>query len=124
MSWKVLQWAIIAVLVVIFSVLITIAQRDDPLQTDDHWSMVYEAIQVPELVCDDFGNCVPGDQKRFVLFNEDGLTHPECRDLFDEHLRRLNNNAAVIEYEIHCKHLMTKGHGMEFQHQNQWLLPP
>jgi len=91
---------------------------------DDHWSLVYEAIQVPELVCDDDGNCVPGDQKRFVLFNEDGLTQPECKDLFDEHLRRLNNNGAVIEYEIQCEHLMTKGHGYLFQYQNQWLLPP
>jgi len=124
MSWKILQWAIIAVMVLILSVLITIAQRDDYIQDDDHWSMVYEAIQVPELVCDDFGNCVPGDQKRFVLFNEDGLTQPQCKDLFDEHLRRLNNNGAVIEYEIQCEHLMTKGHGYLFQYQNQWLLPP
>jgi len=90
--------------------------------SDDHWSMVYEAVQVPELVCDDFGNCVPGDQKRFVLFNEDALTRQECTDLFDEHLRRLNNNAAVIEYEIGCGHLMTKGHGYLFQYQNQWLI--
>ena len=81
---------------------------------DDHWSMVYEAVQVPE---------VPGGQKRFVLFNEDGLTRWECTDLFDEHLRRLNNNAAVIEYVIGCAHLQTKGHGLEFQYQNQWLLP-
>jgi len=94
-----------------------------PPMNDDHWSMVYEAIQVPELVCDEDGNCVPGDLKRFVLFNEDGLTRRECTALFDEHLRRLNNNAAVIEYEIGCGHLRTKGHGMEFQYQNQWLLP-
>ncbi len=81
---------------------------------DDHWSMVYEAVQVPE---------VPGGQKRFVLFNEDGLTRWQCTDLFDEHLRRLNNNAAVIEYKIQCAHLQTKGHGTEFQYQNQWLIP-
>jgi hypothetical protein len=43
--------------------------------------------------------------------------------LYDEHLRRLNNNAAVIEYEIQCEHLMTKGHGYLFQYQDQWLLP-
>lgn len=83
--------------------------------SDDHWSMVYEAIQTPE---------APGGQKRFVLFNEDGLTRLECTDLFDEHLRRLNNNAAVIEYEIGCGHLMTKGHGYLFQYQNQWLIGP
>lgn len=117
MNWTILKWAIIAVVVVVWSLAITYAQRDD------HWSMVYEAIQVPELVCDDDGNCVPGDQKRFVLFNEDGLTQQACTDLYDEHLRRLNNNGAVIEYEIGCEHLMTKGHGMEFQYQNQWLLP-
>ncbi len=81
---------------------------------DDHWSMVYEAIQTPE---------TPGGQKRFVLFNEDGLTQPACTDLYDEHLRRLNNNAAVIEYEIQCEHLMTKGHGYLFQRQENWLLP-
>jgi len=81
---------------------------------DDHWSMVYEAIQTPE---------APGGQKRFVLFNEDGLTQQACTDLYDEHLRRLNNNAAVIEYEIECEHLMTKGHGTEFQTQDNWLLP-
>ncbi len=90
----------------------------------NHWSMVYEAIQVPELVCDDDGNCVPGDLKRFVLFNEDGLSRQECTDLFDEHLRRLNNNAAVIEYEIGCGHLQTQGHGYLFQYQNQWLIEP
>ena len=111
------QWIVIGTLLVIMSLFLVIPQDDD------HWSMVYEAIQVPELVCDDFGNCVPGDQKRFVLFNEDGLTQPECKDLFDEYLRRLNNNAAVIEYEIGCDHIQTKGHGMEFQYQNQWLLP-
>ena len=81
---------------------------------DDHWSMVYEAIQTPE---------APGGQKRFVLFNQDGLSKRRCIALFDEHLRRLNNNAAVIAYEIQCEHLQTKGHGMEFQYQNQWLLP-
>jgi hypothetical protein len=91
--------------------------------SNDHWSMVYEAIQVPELVCDDDGNCVPADQKRFVLFNEDGLSRQECTDLFDEHLRRLNNNAAVIEYEIGCGHLQTKGHGTEFQRQMHWMIP-
>ncbi len=80
----------------------------------DHWSMVYEAIQTPEQ---------PGGQKRFVLFNEDGLTHPECRDLFDEYLRRLNNNAAVISYDIWCENLKTKGHGLEFQRQENWLIP-
>jgi hypothetical protein len=80
---------------------------------DDHWSMVYEAVQTPE---------VPGGQKRFVLFNEDGLSRQACTDLFDEHLRRLNNNAAVIEYEIGCGHLVTKGHGYLFQYQNQWLI--
>lgn len=90
---------------------------------DDNWSMVYESIHVPELVCDDDGNCVPGDLKRFVLFNEDHLSLQECTDLFNEHLRRLNNNAAVIEYEIGCGHLRTKGHGIDFQYQNQWLIP-
>ncbi len=108
-------WALIAIVTIAFMV---------PIDDDDHWSMVYEAIQVPELVCDDFGVCVPGDQKRFVLFNEDALTRQECTDLFDEHLRRLNNNAAVIEYEIGCGHLMTKGHGYLFQYQNQWLIGP
>ena len=106
-------WAVIAIAAIAF-----VVQPDD-----DHWSMVYEAVQVPELVCDDQGVCVPGDQRRFVLFNEDGLTRVECTDLFDEHLRRLNNNAAVIEYEIGCGHLVTKGHGYLFQYQNQWLLP-
>lgn len=81
---------------------------------DDDWSMVYEAVQTPE---------APGGQKRFVLFNEDHLSRQECADLFNEHLRRLNNNAAVIEYEIGCGHLRTKGHGTEFQYQNQWLIP-
>ena len=81
---------------------------------DDHWSMVYEAIQTPE---------APGGQKRFVLFNEDGLSKRACIALFDEHLRRLNNNGAVIEYEIQCEHLETKGHGYLFQRQDQWLLP-
>lgn len=100
--------AFVAVLVIVLSLGITY------LQHDDHWSMVYEAIQTPEQ---------PGGQKRFVLFNEDGLTRRACTDLYDEHLRRLNNNGAVIEYEIGCEHLMTKGHGMEFQYQNQWLLP-
>lgn len=115
---KMRHWALIAVLVLVSSLLITY------LQHDDHWSMVYEAIQVPELICDDDGNCVPGDQKRFVLFNEDGLTHRGCTDLYDEHLRRLNNNGAVISYEIQCEHLMTKGHGYLFQRQMYWLLPP
>lgn len=91
---------------------------------DDNWSMVYEAIQVPELVCDEDGNCVPADQKRFVLFNEDHLSRQECTDLFNEHLRRLNNNAAVIEYEIGCGHLRTKGHGVEFQRQMYWMIDP
>jgi hypothetical protein len=108
MNWTILKWAIIVAVVLVWAAAITFAQRDD------HWSMVYEAIQVPEQ---------PGGQKRFVLFNEDGLTESECTDVFDEHLRRLNNNAAVIEYEIRCKHLMTKGHGMEFQRQMYWLLP-
>ncbi len=81
---------------------------------DDHWSMVYEAIQTPE---------APGGQKRFVLFNEDGLTRLACIDVYDEYLRRLNNNGAVIEYEIQCEHLMTKGHGYLFQRQENWLLP-
>lgn len=81
---------------------------------DDHWSMVYEAIQTPE---------VPGGQKRFVLFNEDGLSKMQCKNLFDEHLRRLNNNAAIISYEIGCSNLMTKGHGTEFQAQINWLIP-
>lgn len=80
---------------------------------DDHWSMVYEAVQTPE---------APGGQKRFVLFNEDGLSQKECTALYDEHLRRLNNNAAVIEYEISCKHLETKGHGYLFQRQMYWLI--
>ncbi len=105
---NVMKWAIIAALVIVASLVITY------LQHDDHWSMVYEAIQTPEQ---------PGGQRRFVLFNEDGLTRAACTDLYDEHLRRLNNNAAVIEYNIQCEHLMTKGHGMEFQYQNQWLLP-
>lgn len=86
-----------------------------PPMNDDHWSMVYEAIQTPE---------TPGGQKRFVLFNEDGLTKQQCTDLFDEHLRRLNNNAAVIEYEIGCGHLRTKGHGVEFQRQIHWMIGP
>lgn len=80
-----------------------------------HWSMVYEAVQTPE---------VPGGQKRYVLFNEDGLSRQACTDLFDEHLRRLNNNAAVIEYEIGCGHLQTKGHGVEFQRQMYWMIEP
>ncbi len=80
---------------------------------DDHWSMVYEAVQTPE---------APGGQKRFVLFNEDGLSKKECTALYDEHLRRLNNNAAVIEYEIWCEHLKTKGHGYLFQRQMYWLI--
>lgn len=100
--------AFVAVLVIVLSLGITY------LAHDDHWSMVYEAIQTPEQ---------PGGQKRFVLFNEDGLTQQACTDLYDEHLRRLNNNGAVIEYEIQCGHLMTKGHGYLFQYQNQWLLP-
>lgn len=83
-------------------------------QRDNHWSMVYEAMQTPE---------VPGGQKRFVLFNEDGLSRQECTDLFDEHLRRLNNNTAVIEYEIGCGHLQTNGHGTEFQRQMHWMIP-
>ena len=81
---------------------------------DDHWSMVYEAVQTPE---------VPGGQRRLVLFNEDGLTQQECTDLFDEHLRRLNNTASIIEYEIGCGHLRTRGRGTEFQYQDQWLIP-
>lgn len=81
----------------------------------DHWSMVYSAVQTPE---------VPGGQKRYVLFNEDGLSRQACTDLFDEHLRRLNNNAAVIEYEIGCGHLQTKGHGVEFQRQMYWMIEP
>ena len=81
---------------------------------DDHWSMVYEAIQTPE---------TPGGQKRFVLFNEDGLTRLACIDVYDEYLRRLNNNAAVIEYVIECAYLQTKGHGYLFQTQDNWLLP-
>jgi hypothetical protein len=82
---------------------------------DAHWSMVYEAVQTPE---------TPGGQKRFVLFNEDGLLRQECTDLFDKHLRRLNNNAAVIEYEIGCGYLHTKGHGVEFQRQIHWMIGP
>ncbi len=89
---------------------------------NDHWSMVYEAIQVPELVCDDLGVCIPGDQKRFVLFNEDKLSEQECANVYAEHLRRLNNNAAVISYDIWCKHLKTKGHGYLFQRQINWLI--
>lgn len=108
MNWTIIRWAVVAVVVLVWSLAIFYAQRDD------HWSLVYEAIQVPEQ---------PGGQKRFVLFNEDGMTKPQCQDLFDEHLRRLNNNGAVIEYEIQCEHLMTKGHGYLFQYQNQWLLP-
>lgn len=108
MNWTIIKWAIIAALVLVSSLVITYLQRDG------HWSMVYEAVQVPE---------VPGGQKRFVLFNEDGLTRWQCTDLFDEHLRRLNNNASVIEYVIGCTHLQTKGHGTEFQYQDQWLIP-
>ena len=104
--------ALIAIVAIVFLL---------PPDTDD-WSMVYEAVQVPELECDDFGNCVPGDKKRFVLFNEDHLSRQECVDLFNEHLRRLNNNAAVIEYEISCKYLRTKGHGYLFQRQMYWLI--
>jgi len=115
MNYKLLTW-MLALALVFMAVLIAF------LPHSNHWSMVYEAIQVPELVCDDDGNCVPGDQKRFVLFNEDGLTKQQCIDLFDEHLRRLNNNAAVIEYEISCDYLATQGHGIDFQYQNQWLL--
>lgn len=81
----------------------------------DHWSLVYEAIQTPEQ---------PGGQQRYVLFNEDGLSEQKCSSLYDEHLRRLNNNAAVISYEIECGHLKTEGHGYLFQAQNNWLLPP
>ncbi len=110
--------ALIAVVIIIAVVILVTTFRQD-----DYWSMVYEAIQVPELVCDEDGNCVPGDQKRFVLFNEDGLSESECKDLFDEHLRRLNNNAAVIEYEIGCGYIQTKGHGTEFQRQEHWLIP-
>lgn len=98
-------WAMIAIVGIAF-----LAPIDN-----DHWSMVYEAIQTPE---------TPGGQKRFVLFNEDGLTKQQCTDLFDEHLRRLNNNAAVIEYEIGCGHLRTKGHGVEFQRQMHWMIGP
>ena len=115
MNYKLLTW-MLALALAFVAVLVAF------LPYSSHWSMVYEAIQVPELVCDDDGNCVPGDKKRFVLFNEDGLTKQECTDLFDEHLRRLNNNAAVIEYEIGCSFLNTKGHGIDFQYQNQWLL--
>lgn len=97
-------WALIAIVAIAY-----IVPRDD-----DHWSMVYEAVQTPEQA---------GGQRRLVLFNEDGLTRRECTDLFDEHLRRLNNNGAVIEYEIGCGHIMTRGHGYLFQYQNQWLLP-
>lgn len=82
---------------------------------DNHWSMVYEAVQTPE---------APGGQKRFVLFNEDGLSKRKCTALFDEHLRRLNNNGAVIEYEIECAYLETKGHGMNYQAQIHWLIGP
>jgi len=82
---------------------------------DHHWSMVYEAIQTPE---------APGGQKRLVLFNEDGLTESECTALFDEKLHVLNNNAAVMSYDISCEYLETTGHGYLFQAQNNWLLPP
>ena len=102
-------WVALWIAIVIIGVIIIV-----PIVHDDHWSMVYEAIQVPE---------VPDGQKRFVLFNEDGLTRQECADLFDEHLRRLNNNAAVIEYEIGCGYLRTRGRGTDFQYQNQWLIP-
>lgn len=98
----------IAVWVVIVAVTLALMLHDN------HWSMVYEAVQTPE---------VPGGQKRLVLFNEDGLTRWECADLFDEHLRRLNNNVSVIEYEIGCGHLRTRGRGTKFQYQNQWLIP-
>ena len=72
--------------------------------SDDHWSMVYEAIQVPELVCDDFGNCVPGDQKRFVLFNEDGLTRLECTDLFEKLESR--NGIGQVTVQAFREHLV------------------
>lgn len=77
----------------------------------DDWSMVYEATQTPE---------VEGGPNRLVLFNEDGLTRMECAALFYEHLRRLNNNGAVIEYEIWCDNLNTKGRGTNFQRQMYW----
>lgn len=102
-----IKWVIIAAVVLVSSLVITY------LQHDDHWSMVYEAVQTPE---------VPGGQQRFVLFNEDDLSRQECTDLFDEHLRRLNNNAAVIEYVIECAYLQTKGHGTDFQAQIHWLI--
>lgn len=102
-------WVALWIAIIVIGVIIIV-----PIVNDDHWSMVYEAVQVPE---------VPGGQKRLVLFNEDGLTRTECTDLFDEHLRRLNNNAAVIEYEIGCGHLRTRGRGTEFQYQDQWLIP-
>jgi hypothetical protein len=105
-------WFALWIVIIIVTTALVLHQ---PLPHDDHWSMVYEAVQTPEQ---------PGGQKRFVLFNEDGLTRQECTDLFDEYLRRLNNNAAVIEYEIGCGHLMTKGHGYLFQYQNQWLIGP
>lgn len=108
MKWDSMKWFVVGTVLLIAAVLLIIPRPDD------HWSMVYEAIQVPEQ---------PGGQKRFVLFNEDGLTEQACTDLYDEHLRRLNNNAAVIEYEISCSYIQTKGHGMEFQYQNQWLIP-
>jgi hypothetical protein len=108
MNWTIIKWAIIAALVLVSSLVITYVQYNG------HWSMVYEAVQTPE---------VPGGQKRFVLFNEDALTRRECTALFDEHLRRLNNNASIIEYEIGCEYLRTKGHGTEFQYQDQWLIP-
>ncbi len=103
-------WVALWTAIVIVGVIIIV-----PIVNDDHWSMVYEAIQVPE---------VSGGQRRLVLFNEDGLTRLECTALFDEHLRRLNNNAAVIEYEIGCGYLRTRGHGIDFQYQNQWLIGP
>jgi len=96
-------WALIVIVAIAFIV---------PIDDED-WSMVYEAVQTPE---------APGGPKRFVLFNEDHLSRQECTDLFNEHLRRLNNNGAVIEYEISCKYLRTKGHGYLFQRQMHWLI--
>lgn len=103
------------ILFLVLGIAMGLASCDIAHDATDHWSMVYEAVQTPE---------TSGGQKRFVLFNEDGLTHLECTDLFDTKLYVLNNNAAVISYEIQCEHLMTKGHGTEFQTQDNWLLLP
>lgn len=66
----------------------------------DHWSLVYEAVQTPE---------VPGGPARFARFVEDGISHSDCADLFFEKIHVLNNNASVVSYDVWCDHLGSKG---------------